>query len=572
MVNIQDNKNHMFLNGNSNGISFIANVNKVANEIGTLKELLELPNTLNEIKDNTEDLKEQTQNIYSNTIQIKNETNSIKEQVQQTANNVQSITTQNVEESTKQAQLSETYANESESYLNLAKQEHTSIINDINIAKENIRVISNTTKEYMNKSKEYSDNSLEYSEDAKRYAYIAENAANKVDTALTLEAGIQNLQNIYLVEKEIKSGEVIRFDEVPYYVGRATLHISWEGVELYNGVHYKEIGKDGEVSRTVQFLLPIPSNNKICVWSISSNIVREIHDNLEEIKDIQEDVANKREEVADDLEEVKYWKDNIEDTVKLAHGISNLETTFTVPTDINIGDVLEFDTFKYYVGRCTLRMNWEGVELYRGIHFEEVGENGELSYQIKMLISIPANNKLNVWAIASNISRAVEEAEELNKITEELLNKAEEVNKESEKNANIASNAAQESTEQADRAEEAADDAELAAKRAELNACLINKNGLMTLQNLELLEFAPNGMYIISPLIAVPALCGLPLLSVSSIDKIPEGDCFYVLTIDIELDCGEDTKPDVPVNPDKPDNNNFADKATAICGKRIKTI
>lgn len=249
----------------------------------------------------------------------------------------------------------------------------------------------------------------------------------------------------------------------------------------------------------------------------------------------------------------------------LAHGVDNLEVTWTLSEPVRAGDEVPLPV-AYLAGRAALRLNWEGVELFRGVSFEEVGARDEVSRTVRMLIGIPAGNRLNAWVVASNVAGAVREAEEAARESGRLAaseaaraganaDRAASAADEARRRADIAGNLAQEATEQADRSEEAADDAERAAQKAAAAACVAGRGGIFTLRDPAALCDAPSGFLILDPSLVAPALCALPLTSADSLEDAPATDCFFLLAGAIPCPpC-----PDDPDDPDGPDGSDGSD-------------
>lgn len=300
----------------------------------------------------------------------------------------------------------------------------------------------------------------------------------------------------------------------------------------------------------------------------------------------------------DEANRAKAEADRAALTMTLGEGITNLERTYSFPQGVKAGQTITLEGLLYYVGRNALRLNWEGVELFRGVQFEEIGQDGKQSDKVKLLIAIPANNRLNVWSVASNVARGVKEAEnaarheaerakveadrsgmeadraeaEADRAASEA-DRAEAAANEATRQAGIAGNAAGEATEQADRAEEAATDAENAAQKAQALACLTGRGGIFTLQSAADLPDAPTGFYIINPALAVPALYALPLTSVEALENAPQADCFFILAG--ELECPP-CPPGGGEGPGGSEENPGGDDNTPSylqpCGKRRKLL
>lgn len=134
----------------------------------------------------------------------------------------------------------------------------------------------------------------------------------------------------------------------------------------------------------------------------------------------------------------------------------NLDAVWTLDADVPAGGTLELP-LSYFAGRNMLHLSYDGVELYRGAHYEETGEKDELSSAVSVFIPLPQGTVMHAWAVASNVARHVEEAE-----TASL-------------------EAARKAQEEAARAEREADRAEAAAQAAELGAGAINLDATWTL-------------------------------------------------------------------------------------------
>lgn len=260
-----------------------------------------------------------------------------------------------------------------------------------------------------------------------------------------------------------------------------------------------------------------------------------------------------------------------EQIATLAQGAENLEATITLETAVAAGDTLSLP-ITYLVGRNALRLNWEGVELFRGVSFEEVGNANTASSTVRMLLDIPKGDRLNVWVIASNVARTVKDSEEAARAAADearesaaesaaMTNAAAASVREAEvyvasaaTQAGIARDAAQEATEQADRSEEAATDAERAARKAQAAAC---GKGIAVVRNAELLDDVPDGFYFVDPSLVTPATCVLPVNTAETVERVPEVDGFYFIGLDAHC-------PDPCPSPDH--------SATTLCGKRRKLL
>lgn len=259
----------------------------------------------------------------------------------------------------------------------------------------------------------------------------------------------------------------------------------------------------------------------------------------------------------------------------LAQGAENFELTWITTESIAAGTSLELP-WPYIVGRKSLRMSWGGVELYRGAQFVEVGDADSLSTRVIILCEIPAGAQLHAWAVASNVARNVEEAEQRADASAERAaasaqdaadaviaagrasDAAQEQAQEAARQAGISSNAAQESTEQADRAEGAATDAEKAARQAIAAAC---GKGIAVVQSLDVLADCPDGLYLIDPSLAVPATCALPLNFVPTLEDVV---CDGFWLVGLETHCPDPCPPS--------GETGGVTGTNTLCGKRKKLL
>ena len=88
----------------------------------------------------------------------------------------------------------------------------------------------------------------------------------------------------------------------------------------------------------------------------------------------------------------------------------NLDAVWTLEAEVPAGGTLELP-LSYFAGRNMLHLSYDGVELYRGAHYEEIGEKDELSSAVSVFIPLPQGTVMHAWAVASNVARHVEEAE-----------------------------------------------------------------------------------------------------------------------------------------------------------------
>lgn len=413
-------------------------------------------------------------------------------------------------------------------------------------------------------------------DEADRAKAEADRAAQAAQTA-ELDAGALNVDATWTLGNAVAPGENIILPVI-YWPGRAMLHLSYDGVELYRGAQYEETGEKDTLSSIVKALIPIPAGTVMHAWVIASNVARHV----EEAEERAKAEADRAEREAD---RAKSEADRAADAVILGTQAENLEAVWTLDADIPASGTLALP-LSYFAGRNMLHLSYDGVELYRGPQYEEIGERDELSSSVRMLIPLSRGTVMHAWAVASNVARNVEEAEERARAeadrakqeanrahdeaerAEKAANSAENEADRAETARNVAQNAAQEATEQADRADDAAIDAGKyrndALDAAKCVAASLRSRSLASIQNQELLSRVPSGFFVINTDIVLPGTIQQPLTPVDSVEDIPNMDGFFLLVPPFENDCPP--RPEEPEPPEKPDVPDW----TLPCGRRVK--
>ena len=86
------------------------------------------------------------------------------------------------------------------------------------------------------------------------------------------------------------------------------------------------------------------------------------------------------------------------DNELIAAGMGCGEVTWTLTESVASGAEITIPGgIKYLVGRKHLRMAWNGVVLYRGQNFDEVGQDDAFSTSIKLLFDAQAGDEFNAW-------------------------------------------------------------------------------------------------------------------------------------------------------------------------------
>ena len=376
-----------------------------------------------------------------------------------------------------------------------------------------------------------------------------------------------------------------------------------------------------ELDRQVQMIQQHRSELDLCIkLNVTDNRTpEEVADELFEARDRAETAAKKAassEDEAgkqaaraeDEADRAKAEADRAANAAILGTQAENLEAVWRMDTDIPAGGTLALPVF-YFAGRNMLHLSYDGVELYRGPQYEETGEKDELSSSVKMLIPLSRGTVMHAWAVASNVARNVEAAEEQAKAeadrarreadraeseadraraivqaavvdavgqaqaqadrAEAEADRAEKEADRAETARNVAQNAAQEATEQADRADDAAMDAgryrNEAQEAAKCAAASIRSRSIAAVQSADLLDRVPSGFFVINTDIVLPGTIQQPLTPVDSVEDIPNMDGFFLLVPPFENDCPP--QPEEPEPPEKPDD---VPDWTLPCGKRVK--
>ena len=153
----------------------------------------------------------------------------------------------------------------------------------------------------------------------------------------------------------------------------------------------------------------------VVVPADSADPPEELADQIFEARDRAEAAAGKaaasETEAGKQADRAKAEADRAANAAILGTQAENLEAVWRMDTDIPAGGTLALPVF-YFAGRNMLHLSYDGVELYRGPQYEETGEKDELSSSVKMLIPLSRGTVMHAWAVASNVARNVEAAEE----------------------------------------------------------------------------------------------------------------------------------------------------------------
>ncbi len=224
-----------------------------------------------------------------------------------------------------------------------------------------------------------------------------------------------------------------------------------------------------ELDRQVQMIQQHRAELDLCIKLnvTDERTPEEVADELFEARDRAEAAAGnaaaseaeakkQADRAEDEADRAKAEADRAAQAAILGVGAENLDAVWRLDMEVPAGAALELPVF-YFAGRNMLHLSYDGVELYRNAQYEEIGEKDAHSSAVKMLIPLPAGTVMHAWAIASNVARHVEEAEERAKAEADRAER------------------------EADRAESEADRAEKAAQSSELGSSAFNLDATWTL-------------------------------------------------------------------------------------------
>ena len=79
-------------------------------------------------------------------------------------------------------------------------------------------------------------------------------------------------------------------------------------------------------------------------------------------------------------------------------GLGNMEQVWTLGADLASGGALTLPNgLTYLVGRHHLRLSWNGLLLYPGRQFEEVGDSDTASSSVRVLMPMQVGDELDAW-------------------------------------------------------------------------------------------------------------------------------------------------------------------------------
>lgn len=433
--------------------------------------------------------------------------------------------------------------------------------------------------------------------EARTQADRAKSEADRAAQAAVLGTLAENLDAVWTLDADVPAGGTLELP-LSYFAGRNMLHLSYDGVELYRGAHYEEIGEKDELSSAVSVFIPLPQGTVMHAWAVASNVARHV----EEAETASLEAARKAQEEAARAEREADRAEAAAQAAELGAGAINLDATWTLACPVEPGGDIILPVI-YWPGRAMLYLSADRKDLFRGSDYVEVeGEGPEgRSDRVKSMCRLAEGTVMHAWVIASNVSRLVDEAERRAEEAardaasaasdaardagraEDAAQQAQEAASGAEIARNVARNAAQEATEQADRADEAAIDAGAyrneAMKAAKCAAASVQARSLASLRSAELLADAPSGFFVVDGELVLPGTIQHPLTPVDGVDDIPNMDGFFLIVPPF-TECPP--QPEEPGGGDSGDSGGGSDSGGAggnpggepdwmlPCGRRVR--
>lgn len=237
------------------GNSFIANVNLLASQFGTLQQILEVPSDVKAIQDQIKDTELTIERIEQQTLELKEETDR----------NVQ----------------------KSESIM----------VSTGNIKNDTVGIHAKT---------------LDILERCRRYLHDVTVQVTNFEADMVLAEGVSNGESVITCPEDICPGFILTIKGFRYPVGRNTLLVSCDGVEYYRWIHFEEVGPKGTVSSMVKINVPISKGSVLRFYNISSSMAETAFVRAKELK-LEIDKVYKK--IAADVQTVIRAKEIVQDGV-----------------------------------------------------------------------------------------------------------------------------------------------------------------------------------------------------------------------------------------------------------------
>lgn len=301
------------------------------------------------------------------------------------------------------------------------------------------------------------------------------------DDSLTV-SGSSCYEEFITVSADISAGTAITIpNSHRYVVGKHQLKISYNGYILSRGQGYNEIGNAEELSNTFSLTFTAKKGNQITIWieALSKKVVDEAAQqcvdraksyadsasvSAAQAKNSYETLVNKQNELVTALiNEGNYQVSNVTNTglaqvkevtaegdkqyvrvntegstqvkritnetnnVLVSNGTGGNEIFWTATSNISAGTKITIPNNAWYiVGRHHFHPSWNGLELYIGQNYNEVGDVDTKSTQFTLTFNVQTGDELDVKIHAlgvGNVDEAITTAKSASDAVAELSRK-----------------------------------------------------------------------------------------------------------------------------------------------------
>ncbi len=190
---------------------------------------------------------------------------------------------------------------------------------------------------------------------------------NRAGEIVLDRSGIRCKAGTRTLDTAITAGaEVTLPAEISYVVGAKHLRLAWNGLVLYSGEQYTEVGTEFTESTTVKLTFDLEAGDVLQVWVVPLGGTKDSETGV-----ITPDESKKCA--------VETWAISV---------ASAAPVVLRLPNDMT-----------YVAGKDHLRLSWNGLVLMQPYEYEEVGEVGASSNQIKLNLDLSAGDVLNAWTV-----------------------------------------------------------------------------------------------------------------------------------------------------------------------------
>lgn len=190
---------------------------------------------------------------------------------------------------------------------------------------------------------------------------------NRVGEIVLDRSGLRCKAGTHTFDATIAAGvEVTLPAGISYVVAAKHLRLVWNGLVLYPGEQYTEVGTEFTESTTVKLTFDLKAGDVLQAWVVPLGGTKDSETGV-----ITPDESKKCA--------VETW------TIS---GASVAPAVLRLPNNMT-----------YVAGKDHLRMSWNGLVLMQPYEYEEVGEVGAPSNQIKLNLGLSAGDVLNAWTV-----------------------------------------------------------------------------------------------------------------------------------------------------------------------------